>query len=82
MVKRTKRIKRVVERKFCVINHTTPHACNRTIKDTELEAIEYAKTLIRGERGKEITLYVVEIKKVVTTGEMPVKVFDLFDWNV
>lgn len=83
--KTTKRLKKVAketERSFCVINHATPYAGGRTIKNTEKDAIEHAKSLIRNEnnRGKQTTLYVVEIVKIVTTGDIPVTIHDPKDW--
>lgn len=75
-MKRTKKPKQKRGR-FCVINHRAPNDGERTVFDSEIQAIGYAKDLIDENwiRGKHKTMmYVVEIKKVVKSGAPPISV--------
>ena len=76
MVKKTKKVRKLVGR-FFVVNHKAPNDGQRTILDAENKAIEYAKELIAENysRGKtHTTLYVVELKKVISSGQPPVTI--------
>lgn len=69
------------EGKFCVINRT---AFNRTFKQSEPDAVQHAKSLIKKShrdghycrREPATELLVVEIKKVVRLAGPPIEVVD------
>lgn len=64
--------------RFCVISNNTPGGGRRTVLSTEALAIDHAKALMNEDynRGqfKKSTMYVVEIKKIIEPGDVPVKI--------